>query len=208
MTAPLNQSLGTVRVGGREYPARGSSRCSTCCHPDRDVVERYLVRGYSPARIAQSLPQDQPLTARQITDHFRNHLNIKDEGVQRYRESVAEERGQVVEQGAEQVVTALEFARRVMTTVDARLASGDLRAGVADGLRAAQVLAEHDGPDSGQFSRDDVSVAFLRYLTAIRSNCTAEQVRAIGQDLGADPIMRELLARTGADGLTQTGAAT
>lgn len=201
MTAPLNQSLASIRVAGREYPATGTSRCGTCSHPERESIERNLVRGWSPATIAASLPPDRTLTARQIGDHFRGHLPIKDEAVQRFRQQEADVRGEVVDEGAEQVVTALEFARRVMVKVDTRLASGDLLPGVTDGLRAAQVLAEHEDAVEGGYSREDVTEAFLRYLAAIRANCTSDQIKAIGGHLRADPVMRELIARTdGADG--------
>lgn len=197
MTAPSNQSLATVRLGGREYPASGSQRCGTCVSPEREAIERHLVRGWSPATIAQSLPPERALTARQIGDHFRAHLPVADEGVQRYRERAAEERGETVEEGAEQVVSALSFARRVMVEVDARLAAGDLQPQVRDGLKAAQVLADHDVDHDGDLSRDDVAEAFMRCLAAIRANCSADQVRAIGRDIGRDPLMREILARTG-----------
>lgn len=206
MTQPRNAALATVRVGGREYPATGSQRCGTCTHPERAAIEHHLVQGWSPGTIAASLPADRRLTARQIGDHFRAHLPIADEGVQRYRERAAEERGKVVEPGAEQVVTALEFARKVMATVHARLGSGDLLPGVRDGLRAAQVLADHDRDSDGAFSRDDVTAAFMQYLKAIRSNCTPEQVRAIGRHLGDDPVMRDLLARTGGTAEASTAA--
>lgn len=199
MSAPLNSSLATIRLGGREYPAAGSQRCRTCSHPERDVIERHLVRGWSPATISASLPPDRALTARQIGDHLRAHLPVQDEGVQRYRERAAEERGDVVAEGAEQVVTALEFARRVMVTVATGLASGDLVPKVNDGLKAAQLLAATDQDDQDGYSKETVTTAFMVYLAGIRATCTPDQVRGIGEAVSSDPLMRDLFARRDRD---------
>jgi hypothetical protein len=192
VTAALNHSLATVRVGGREYPATGSQRCATCVHPERADIEGFLVRGWSPESISKSLPADLALTGRQIGDHYRHHVPVHQEGVAKYREAAAEARGLMVAVGAEQVVTALTFAQRVMTTVDARVATGDLIPTIADGLRAAQVLAAVAEVDGGGPSDEETTIAFMVYLKAIRQTCTKSQVKEIGRIISSDPVMQRM----------------
>lgn len=195
MNAPLNASLASIRVGGREYPAVNVQTCRLCSHPHRTVIEKYLVQGWTPARIVRQLEPQDGLTARNVADHLRNaHLPVVAEAVERLREHDAVGRGNAVTPAVDAVVTALEFARRVMVTVDARLAAGDVLPGIQDGLKAAQVLASTEVTGTGDFSQDEVMVAFMSYTMAIKNNCTAEQVRDIGRDLATDPVLRELSA--------------
>lgn len=195
MTAPANASLANTRIGGREYPARSSPRCGTCSHPQRRHIEERLVRGDNPAAIAADLDPDQPLTSRQILDHLRSHLPVADEAVARFREQEADRRGQLVAEGAERVVTALSFARRVISGVDLRLELGDVQPSVADALRAAVLLAPFEEQAATGYTEGDTYEGFLAYVRAIDATCTQEQVRKIGEIIRNDPVMREQWAR-------------
>ena len=203
MTAPSNQSLAFVRVGGREYPSLGSQRCGCCVHPLRESIERQLVQGRSPGSVVASLPEAQPLTARQVGDHYRNHLPIQDAGVAMYREQQAEARGDLVAEGASHVVTALSFASRVVSTVDARLVAGEIEPSLTDGLKAAALLAPVEQDVDSDVDMDAINQGFMEYLRAITTVCSREQVQAIGAHLAANPVMKALWDRRRDAGVAQ-----
>lgn len=152
------------------------------------------MQGDSPSAIAADLPPDRPLTPRQIGDHFRRHLPITDEAVARYREAAAERRGQVAEVGAEREVSALMFTRRLMLIVHARLARGEVVPTVADGLRAAAVLAPLEDHEAGSdhLPRDEVGTAFMAYLAAVRQHTQPDQFARIAADIKGDPVLLSL----------------
>jgi hypothetical protein len=195
MTAPTNQSLATVKIAGREYPAQGSQRCGACVHPLREALERALVRGQSPASIVEQLGDNHPLSVRQINAHFKNHIPLVNEAVARYREKQAEARGDIVAEGAEQVATALSFAQRVVSNVDLRLQQGEIQPTVADALKASTLLALTEGdPEAGR-TDEAIFEAFMSYTKAIRTNTSAEQFAAIAKDIKADDVLRDLYQR-------------
>lgn len=154
--------------------------------------------GDSPGSIVASLPDEHPLTVRQLMDHFRAHLPLANEAVARFRDSEADRRGALVTEGADRVVTAMAFARRVMRQVDVRIEHGEVQPTVSDALRAAALLAPAEVDNQAGITQDDAYNGFLAYARAIQNHTTPEQANKIGADLRADPLMRSLLERRAA----------
>jgi hypothetical protein len=194
MPQQANASLATIRVGGRDYPAVVERTCHTCASPYRHRIETEVVAGRSWRAIADALPPDAGLHARNLRDHFANqHLPVVNEVVQRLTEQQAEQRGEIVAAGAEQVVDHLAFAQSVIGRVNARVATGEIEPNVGDGLRAADLLAKHHpGPTMAEA---DYATALGIYASAARAVMTDDQHREFSDRLDDDSVLQDLAQR-------------
>ena len=61
--------------------------------------------------------------------------------VERFREQLAAERGEVAERGVTQILDYLGFVRGVLSKAHERLQAGELQPSIKDGLAAAKLLA-------------------------------------------------------------------
>ena len=186
--------VATVRVGGHEYPYVTQRNCKVCCTAHRTQIEEQAVAGRPWKVIAESLPDDAKISARNVQAHFHNrHLPVDHEAVHQLTERQAEDRGAVVEVGAARVVNYREFAQTVVGRVNHRIAAGEVEPGVGDALRAADLLAKYDpGP---QMSEADYAAAFGHYVAATRAVMTPEQYQDFTDRLDANEALQALAAR-------------
>jgi hypothetical protein len=208
----LNAGLATVNLGGREYALTGSVACRVCGSKHRRAIEEGLVCGEPYRTILDRLDATEGLTPRHLADHFRRHLKpvIETEAIERVRERAA----RAVEDRLEPVigVTAdilddrLRLARRIVKRVDQRLTNGDVEPGIRDGLDALSLIAKYEPTGDDVFDTETAMQGFLAYMRATEAvlqeyapHAGREALVDLSRRLGADPVMRRLLALSAAD---------
>jgi hypothetical protein len=145
MSEHANAGLSTYRIDGREHPFRVSARCRTCRSPHRLEIDGKLVRGEPHSAIIRALPDGCCLTAANLGEHYRRgHVAAEHEIARRIHDEHAEAIGREVAADAEHVLTERALAQRVLEMVFERMASGEIRATLKEGLAAARILAQRD----------------------------------------------------------------
>jgi hypothetical protein len=192
--AAANSSIAKVRVGGREYVAVTERNCLTCNSPYREEVERQTIEGRTWARIVDSLPDDAKLTARNLSDHWRNdHLPVHEATVVAIAEQQAIERGEVITAGVERTLDHLEFARALVGRVRQRVINGEVEPDIRDALRAMEFLAKFESEPS--WGEQDIVEAFIAYHETAAELMTAEQFAEFGRRLEQNATLNELAQR-------------
>ena len=141
---PKSNSFLTFEVAGKTYPLTRSPHCRVCRSPFREAAERQVLAGASFAEAARSLPDDADLTAKNISRHCRRHLPLKQEAARRLVDAAAGRRAADVEHGVAVALDELGFATIVMNAAMDRTLRGEIRPTIAQGLRAACLLAKWD----------------------------------------------------------------
>lgn len=182
--------LATMTVGGKEYALTSAPGCKVCGSEYRLEVEDALVRGYNPAQILKHLPQGHTLVERNLRDHLAaGHLPLKSAAVQALAREEAENRGRVVEAGADVLASHVAFARAVVGRVRDRVATGEVEPDVRDALTAARLLWEFED----QETQDDTMVsAMARFMRVVKAVMTDEQFRELGRQVNRDPMLKTL----------------
>jgi hypothetical protein len=166
-------------------------------------VEELLIEGHAYRAILGQLPEGCGLSERNLKEHFVRHLRplLEAEGVRQHREEQAESQAQAIKAGGEVVADTFRFARRVVNRVDQRLASGEIEPKVQDAVAAASLLARHE-EKGGLLDRESVMKGFMFYMQTMIEileeyvpDRKQEFLQAFSRNLGANPAMRELLAR-------------
>lgn len=123
-----NSSMAYIKNGAHRYPVVSVEQCHTCQSPKRRMIERLLIDGLSPARIAAKLPEEHKVSAQSIRRHLRrNHLPVDHKLVVRRQEVRAEQRWEEV--GIDATVfraTEAEVSEFVHRVVVERLKRGEL----------------------------------------------------------------------------------
>lgn len=185
------------RVGGRRYPMHSEPRCKVCQSLEfRQEIENALLRGFSYTTVYRSLPERSAISVSNIRDHVSNqHLPV-DEAMRRVViEEAARERGLSIEDHAGTLVDHITFAKLGVQSVVERMQRGELRPDVKDGIALAGLLARIQ-ETAGEGVDNEVMVqAFMVYMSALKTVCTPEQVRQIGETIAANPVMAGLMQR-------------
>lgn len=208
MTRPAQggPSIVAYRLGGREYPLRTNANCRVCQSPYRMSVEEELAAGRPYTAIARGLPEDARLSAQNVSSHYHGgHLPFDVEVHRRILERRAEKVGRSIEEGVESLVDEVSLAEVVVQRTYERMERGEIEPDVADGIRAARLLAavgqEGDTGDKAAWTE-----AFMVYFAAARRIMSAEQFAEFGAVLAANPILRALRTRAeGAEAAQETG---
>lgn len=183
--------LASLQVGGNVYPLVNAPGCKTCGSEYRPEIEAALVKGYSANQVLRHLPEGHNLLERNLKDHLAaGHLPVKSAAVQKLAEATAEERGRVVEAGAEVLVTHAAFARTILSRVRERVAAGELEPDVRDGLAAARLL--HDLEEPSALDHESVVRGMVHFIEAVRAIMTPGQFAELGRKIGQDPVLRTL----------------
>jgi hypothetical protein len=191
MTVRANAGLATIRVGGRLYPARRVSNCRTCMSPHRQQIEEGLVAGEPYSAIVTGLPEGHDLSARNLRDHWLNdHLGLMEPAVERFREQLAAERGEVAEQGVTQILDYLGFVRGVLAKAHARLQAGEVEPSIKDGLAAAKLLAVLDPPPEVHALVEHWREVVLIWREEICNLLTPDQLEEFQDRVDAYPRLR------------------
>ena len=189
-------ALLTYTVGGQQYPLTASSRCRTCRSRHRRTIECRLVEGATPADALRDIDDADKPNTRNIREHVaRGHLPVESELVrQLINTGEGGQRANLVEQGVAARVNALGFASAIITETNARIASGELRVSVRDGIRAARLLAEHDTmlrkERRGTELLTQAREATVAILDLAKANMTSESWSAFLKRMEEDELLR------------------
>jgi hypothetical protein len=191
MTTHANAGLATIRVAGRLYPARYGANCKTCRSPHRQQIEEGLVAGEPYSAIVDELPAGHDLSARNLRDHWLNdHLGMMEPAVERFREQLAAERGEVAERGVTQILDYLGFVRGVLSKAHARLQAGELQPSIKDGLAAAKLLAALESPPDAAAMVDHWREVILIWREEVSKLMTPDQLEEFQYRVDAYPRLR------------------
>lgn len=189
MSAPGVNGLASMSIGGRVYPLVSAPGCKTCGSKYRREIEAALVRGFSLAQILRHLPGDHGLVERNLRDHLRSaHLPLTSVAVQKLAEEEAEERGRVVEAGADVLASHAAFARAVIGRVRERVAKGEIEPDIRDALVATKLLFEFEG-DPSAVDHEGLVQAMARLMEVIRATLTPDQFTELGRQVSRDPLL-------------------
>lgn len=195
------------RVGGREYPLKTNPNCYVCNSPHRVQIEEGVLKGYSYASVARGLPDRTPdeviqIQPRHISDHVKNRHLPMDLVVRR---AIMEERatqiGKSIEDAETAIIDHIGFARLGLQRVVERMAAGEIKPSMQDGIEFAKILLKLDEimGDQGGVDQQVIFRGFLSYMQAIQGVCTPDQVREIGKRISRDPVIRGLLQKATAE---------
>lgn len=193
MTLPANSSVASLRIGGRAVPLVTKPGCKVCRSQKRLEIEEQMLRGLPPSTIIDGLQNAEDLTVRNLTDHFRRHLPVEAEGVQRFLDDEAATRLPDLDDAADHVRSAHHFLRAVVERVQADMDSGRLSPSVADALKAQAVLskAEDQAP---QLDMEAFRSIVNRTLDVFRSHVDNGTFQAVLSELSHDELIMELAA--------------
>jgi hypothetical protein len=190
------QSAVVYRVGGRLYPMKHNTQCHVCNSDYRTDVEDALLRGRTYRAIENGLPEDCSLSARNIGDHVRNkHLPMDLIARTSLIEERAREMGHGIEEYQGNVIDQITLARTIITGTVERINTGEMDWSVADALKAAALLEQHDMVSGTSMDHEAIFMAFRRILEAASRVSSPEQMRAMGEVMRSDPILNSVLAR-------------
>lgn len=194
----VRNSAVMYQLGGRSYAMKTVPTCKVCNHPDRVSIERMAIRGLGPTAVHRALSEQaqDALTVRNIMDHNHAHLPVDHLVRQAMMEAHAREIGLDPETTTETLVDSYMFARVGLQKVFERMADGEIKPGISDGVAFAQLLMRMDEMAGESVDQDMMARGFMVYMAAMRQVCTPEQIRQMGEIIAADPVMQALLAQS------------
>lgn len=108
----------SINVGGRDYPIKFVPQCDTCTSPARLQIERMLIEGQRRAFIIREVTKigyDPVPSIDSLYKHIqRGHTSVVAERNQRIIERTAEDLGKAIDESAEQEITQLALARKIV----------------------------------------------------------------------------------------------
>lgn len=203
------RSVITYKIGGREYPLITNRNCKVCMSPYRFDIEDYIVKGRVYRKIVEALPEDSGLTVANVKNHYyNNHMPLDVSTTRAITERRAQRVGKSIEEGVESLIDGMTLAETVVQKTFERIASGEIKPDLADGLRAATLLAQMGEYEQSGVDQHAIIEAFIIYHESAQEFMTPEQFEAFGDALESNPVLRSLAARfdgTGGDGETVSG---
>jgi hypothetical protein len=190
-------ALVMYRLGGKDYPLISEPTCKTCFSPYRFHIESEVLAAVPAAVVVRRLvAQDAEvdLTPRNVLSHIEAHMPAKEVAYLRIAQRRATERGRTIEEGTDNLVNGLALAEAVVKRTWDRIAQGEIKPTVQDGLRAAQILETFEGADTG-IDQDLFVEAFMVYFDAAESLMTTEQFAQFGRVLEANEVLSALVTR-------------
>lgn len=173
-------------------------QCLTCSSPVRLDIETGVLRGLPYKVVAREALLSDPnsrVTPDSIRRHVdRGHMPHETQVVRLILEERAKERGIPYEEAADTLVDAQGFAEIVVRQALERIAQGEIRPSLGEGLDAARLLlqfAEHEEAAT----EDDYVEAFLIYHDAVRAVMTDEQYAEFTRRLNRNERLRALMAK-------------
>lgn len=176
-----DEETGIEYLQGRVF----EPRCHVCQHPHRDWIEMMLIKGASYKGLQQRVPPLQgheKLDRRSISNHHKNHMDLKDAAIRAILEREADLQSQDYKEGVEDAITkrgVLEVMLRKgfddivnnVTTVEAR-----------DLIQLAKVLGDMDSV-AGQVGLDEARAQVQIFIQAIKNVCDLEQQGEIAEEV-------------------------
>lgn len=198
------------RVGGRQYPMKSAPLCRVCQHHRRQEIESLVLQGVGYAAIVRRLDLGnevtsesgtvvvQAINSRNIGDHLhRGHMPVNESITRVIMEDRAKELGKAIDSEEEVLADHITFARVGVARVFSQMQEGKIEPTMAEAIRLARLLVQVDLRAAEEGADQDAFLqGFMAYARAIQKNCSPEQVRNIGRDISADPVMKSLLGRS------------
>ena len=152
-------ALVSVQAGGKAIPMKYEKSCSVCRDDCRFDAEKLIMGGRSYQSVLADLPAA-AFSEDSLRRHFANgHVPIKQAARQFAAERKSKEITEAVEPVAHGLSRTLAFAQTVVSSVEKRVAAGDLEPTVSDGLAAARFVAEMtDDVDADQMRNEALQV--------------------------------------------------
>lgn len=210
--AKLATSLVQVRIGNTVFDSVYQPSCHTCTHPARMMIEERLVQGHSYRKIADFFSEKEievdegrrelmpKIGYMSIRNHFiSGHLPMEKAALRRLSERRAEQIGQSVVDGVDQLVDGYTLSEAVVARTYERLATGIIEPEVKDGLAAAKFLQEIEDRKLGGFDAEAWSQAMTRYFENARMLMPPAMWQQFTMALAADPILKALQKRLDPD---------
>lgn len=188
-------SIVMYRVGGRTYPLKTVPQCRVCQSPDRLDIEQWIINGRPYAAIAKSLPEESPITARNIKDHQTNgHMPLDTEAMRAVIDEHARVRGISLQDATSTLVTPAALAQTVLDRTYEGIANGYLMPSISNALKAATLLY-NIGMTEESLNESDMIQAFAVFQEEAKAVMPPEMWDAFGKRLLANPVLRGLRAR-------------
>ena len=190
----ISHSNSTVsyRIGGREYPFRSEPNCLTCQSPYRVEVENALLKGYSYASIARSIPQAD-LTANNIFDHVsKGHMPLDEHLRRAVIEDRAQELGRDIQRAEGVLTDHIALARLGVQRVIERMQMKEIEPGISDGIQFASLLLRLDEFAGETVDQQAVASSFMVFFEAAKSVMDPAQFARFGKLLERNPVLSAL----------------
>lgn len=189
------QSLVMYRVGGKMYPMHVSARCKVCNSPHRLRIEQEMVAGRGFSFIVKALPDDADLSPNNLRNHYEGgHLPSDLSIVRELVEQRARERGDAIETGQATMVDGISFMRTVQTKAFERIANGEVKVSVEQGLAAAQFL-ESLGVNEVGADQAAYTEAFVIYYEGLHRFFDPEAIEQYLTWLSQHPLLQSLIKK-------------
>jgi hypothetical protein len=185
----------TYRIGGREYPFRSEPNCLTCQSHYRTEIENALLKGYSYASIARTIPQAQ-LTSNNIYEHVhKGHMPLDEHLRLVVIEQRATELGRDIQRAEGVLGDHVTFARLGVQRVIERMQVGELVPTIENGIQFASLLLRLDEFAGESVDQQAIAASFMAFMRAAREVMTTEQFTRFGKLLDRDPVLHALSER-------------
>lgn len=202
-------SLVQVKIGDKYYDAVRERTCHTCTHPARMEIEQAIVANHS-YRSISAMYSDVEYTSpsgevivlpeinyQSIRNHFkRGHLPMELAVVRTLAERRATELDAHFEELGEQFIDSKVYAQTILSRAQERVALGELRPDVRDGLSAAKLLQEmHAAGEEGESTDAAWRQAMQVYFEAAREIMEPQQWQRFTTALQTNPILQQISER-------------
>lgn len=173
-------------------------QCLTCSSPLRFDIEHAIMKGTPFSRIAEDVLLRDPssrVTVNSMKTHFdRGHMPMESEVIRRTVERRARERGQHLDDAAENVASGVAFAEIVLHRAIEDVAEGRLSPSVADGLNAAKLI-EQFAPVGASATESDYVQAFMIFHQVAQEIMSVEQFEVFGRRLEQNQQLQTLMSK-------------
>ena len=188
-------ALVSVQAGGKAIPMKYEKSCSVCRDEYRFDAEKLIMRGRSYQSVVADLPAAE-FSEDSLRRHFANgHVPIKQAARQFAAERKSKEITEAVEPVAHGLSRTLAFAQTVVTSVEKRVAAGDLQPTVSDGLAAARFVAEMTEDEDAHQVRNQALQVVLALTDLVQEMLSPLGLWSQFQDrVNASPAISALLA--------------
>ncbi len=182
------------RVAGRTYPMNINPRCHTCRSPYRSFIENQILCGYTYKQIAESLPEDMRLNARQISDHYRNgHMPLAEAARRAIIEQRARQKNLDAENGLDTLVDSITVLQSIVRDGSDRLARREIEPSVKELMAAAETLIALERDGEGSSDWEEVSQGIQHVMAMAKSHMSNEQFLEFSRDIVTSPFLKSLM---------------
>jgi hypothetical protein len=158
-------------------------RCGVCVHPYRDWIEMMLIRGSTYKGLQDRVPPNaghKRLDRRSISNHHKNHMDLRDAALRAILEREAEIQGEDWEEGVTDAITKRGVLEIALRKGYEDILSGAVTVEPRDLIQITKVLADMD-THQHQVGLDEIRVQMQMFIQAIREVCDVETQNQIGK---------------------------